>query len=261
MDLAKYIDHTNLALNAKESDIRLLCAEAVEYGFAAVCVSPLWVKLAADLLRDSEVKVCTVIGFPTGAHAASVKLAEAELALANGAQELDTVINVAALQANDIELLRDDIAPLADTAHAAGAILKVILETALLSDEEIVRACQLCWEFGADFVKTSTGMLLPGMTEDGKTGASIHAVTLMHNHRRGASSTGEHKRSERASLANALASEVQGSRRQPMGVKASGGVRDYKTAVAMIDAGATRIGTSSGVAICTHQVPDSPAVY
>jgi len=233
MNLAHYIDHTNLAPNASECDIRLLCDEAVQHNFAAVCISPIWVKLTADLLRDSDVKVCTVIGFPTGAHAASIKLAEAQLALANGAEELDTVINVAALQANNVDSLQEDIAPLADAAHGAGAILKVILETALLSDKEIIRACNACWEFGADFVKTSTGMLPAGLTKDGATGASIHAVTLMSQHARGSSNTGD-----------------------PMGVKASGGVRNRKTALAMIEAGATRIGTSSGIAI----VSDSEAV-
>ena len=230
MNLSKYIDHTNLAPNASECDIRLLCAEAIEHDFAAVCVSPIWVKLSSELLRGSTVKVCTVIGFPTGAHMADAKLAEAELALANGAEELDTVINVAALQANDLEVLRDDIAPLADAAHASGAILKVILETALLSDEEIVRASELCWDFGADFVKTSTGMLSAGLAKDGITGASITAVELMASKARGASDVGDD-------------SPIRG------GVKASGGIRDRETAIAMIEAGATRLGTSSGVAI------------
>ncbi|MCL2525535.1 MAG: deoxyribose-phosphate aldolase [Coriobacteriia bacterium] len=228
MNLNKFIDHTNLAVNATELDIRQLCAEALEYDFAAVCVNPIWVKLCADLLRDSEVKVCTVIGFPTGAHMPEAKLIEAQVALVNGAQELDTVINIAALRAEDIEMLRDDIEPLADAAHAAGAILKVILETALLEDDEIVRACNLCWDFGADFVKTSTGMLLPGMAEGGQTGASLHAVGLMARHAAGASNQGV-----------------------PMGVKASGGIRDRDTAIDMIEAGATRIGTSSGIPICT----------
>ncbi|MCL2606520.1 MAG: deoxyribose-phosphate aldolase [Coriobacteriia bacterium] len=226
MKLNKYIDHTNLAPNASESDIRLLCAEALEYDFAAVCVSPTWVKLAADLLSKSEVKVCTVIGFPTGAHAAGTKLAEAQLALVNGAQELDAVINIAALQASNYEILSEDIGLLADATHAKGAILKVILETALLSDEEIIRACEWCWEFGADFVKTSTGMLAASLSKDGNTGASIHAVRLMASKARGSSSVGD-----------------------PMGIKASGGIRDRETAMAMIDAGATRIGTSSGIAI------------
>ncbi|MCL2379285.1 MAG: deoxyribose-phosphate aldolase [Coriobacteriia bacterium] len=229
MNLAKYIDHTNLAVDASESDIRLLCAEAIEHGFAAVCINPIWVKLASDLLRESRVKTCTVIGFPTGAHMAEVKLQEAQLALANGADELDTVINVAALKANDVQTLQDDIAPLADAAHAAGATLKVILETALLSDAETVRACELCWKFGADYVKTSTSML-----KGEKSGASIHAVKLMHQHRRGISNVGD-----------------------PMGVKASGGIRDFDTAVAMIEAGATRLGTSSGIAIVTDSTSDS----
>jgi len=226
MNLAKYIDHTNLSPSASESDIRLLCAEAREHEFAAVCVNPIWVKLASDLLRGSDVKVCTVIGFPTGAHMPEVKLKEAELALANGAEELDTVINITALKASDIQTLQDDIAPLADAAHAAGAMLKVILETALLNDEEIIRACELCWKFGADYVKTSTGMLPSKGTEN--NGAATHAVTLMHRHRRGKSTVGD-----------------------PMGVKASGGIRDRKTALAMIEAGATRLGTSSGTAILT----------
>ena len=230
MNLSKYIDHTNLAPNASVCDIRLLCAEAIEHNFAAVCVSPIWVKLAADLLRGSNVRVCTVIGFPTGAHMADAKLAEAELALVNGAKELDTVINVAALQAKDLEVLRDDIAPLADAAHASTAILKVILETALLNDEEIAHACELCWEFGADFVKTSTGMLPAGLARDGVTGATLSAVELMASKARGASGVGD-----------------------PMGVKASGGIRDKKTAIAMIEAGATRLGTSSGIAIVSDK--------
>jgi len=227
-NLASYIDHTNLAVNASEGDIRLLCAEAVEHGFAAVCVNPIWVKLAADLLKDSKVKVCTVIGFPTGAQTAASKQVEAELALANGAQELDMVINIAALQAGNKEALSNDMAHLADIAHEHGAILKVILETALLSDEEIIRGCELSWEFGADFVKTSTGMLAAELSANGTTGASIHAVKLMASKARGSTNVGD-----------------------PMGIKASGGIRDKATAIAMIDAGATRLGTSSGVAIVT----------
>ena len=237
-NLASYIDHTNLAVNASEGDIRLLCAEALEHGFAAVCVNPIWVKLAADLLKESAVKVCTVIGFPTGAQTAASKQVEAELALANGAQELDMVINIAALQAGDKEALSNDIAHLADIAHEHGAILKVILETALLSDEEIVRACELSWEFGADFVKTSTGMLATGLSPDGNTGASIHAVKLMASKTRGSTNVGD-----------------------PMGVKASGGIRDRATAIAMIDAGATRLGTSSGIGIVSSTDDAEESIY
>jgi deoxyribose-phosphate aldolase len=213
--IAQYIDHTNLSADANGSDIKQLCAEAHEYGFAAVCVNPLWVKLAADELFESDVEVCCVIGFPTGAHLPDVKLFEAKLALEHGACELDTVINIAALKANDYESVRADVEPLVKLAHENKALLKVILEIALLTDEEIIRGCQWCEQFGADFVKTSTGML-----KGENTGATTHVVRLMRE-----------------------------SVSEDIGIKASGGVRDFTTAEAMIEAGATRIGTSSSVAM------------
>ena len=215
MNLAAYIDHTNLAPDASESDIRQLCTEADEHGFAAVCVQPIWVCLAADLLKGTSVATCTVIGFPTGAHMPEVKQKEAELALLDGARELDTVINLTALKASNHEGIKADIAPLAELAHAEGALLKVILEVALLTDEEIVRGCQWSEEFGADFVKTSTGML-----KGANTGATVPAVELM-----------------RATVS------------PHVGVKASGGIRDRACAEAMIAAGATRLGTSSSLEI------------
>ena len=215
MDLAPYIDHTNLAPDASAEDIAQLCAEAREHSFAAVCVNPAWVLLAALELPQSEVAVCSVVGFPTGAHLPETKLREAELALHDGASELDTVINIAALKADDYESIKEDIAPLAEAAHKRGALLKVILEVALLKDEEIIRGCQWAEEFGADYVKTSTGTL-----KGEGTGATIHTVKLM-----------------RASVSPTV------------GVKAAGGIRDRATAEAMLAAGATRIGTSSSLAM------------
>jgi len=209
--LAKYIDYTNLSPAASKTDIEKLCAEARTHGFAAVCINPLWVRTAADALRNCPVAVCTVIGFPLGATPNIVKLFEAQRTLADGAKELDMVINVAALKAGDHEGIKGDIAPLAQAAHADDALLKVILEVALLSDEEIVRGCQWAEESGADFVKTSTGTL-----KGEGTGATVHTVELM-----------------RASVSPAI------------GVKAAGGIRDRETAEAMIAAGATRIGTST----------------
>ena len=215
MDFAKYIDHTNLATDANAEDIAHVCAEAKEYGFAAVCVNPIWVEMAVDLLDGTDVEVCSVIGFPTGAHRPEVKFFEALRALSDGATELDMVIDVAALKANDRETVDRDIAPLADAAHENDAVLKVILETALLTDEEIIRGCQWAEQFGADYVKTSTGML-----KGENTGATTRVIALM-----------------RESVSDGI------------GVKASGGIRDRQTAEAMIAAGATRIGTSSSVAI------------
>jgi deoxyribose-phosphate aldolase len=213
--IAGFIDHTNLSVDASASDIKQLCAEARKYEFAAVCVNPIWVKLAAEELVDSPVAVCSVIGFPTGAHMPEVKLLEAQTALADGARELDTVINIAALKANDYDTVRKDIEPLASLAHENQAILKVILETALLTDEEIVRGCQWSEQFGADFVKTSTGML-----KGENSGATTHVVELMRK------SVSRH-----------------------IGVKASGGIRDHSTAKVMLMVGATRIGTSSSVSM------------
>lgn len=216
MDLARYIDHTALKPETTAAQIEKLCAEARQYGFASVCVNPSYVPLAKKLLEGSTVKVCTVIGFPLGATSTGAKIAEAEIALADGAEELDMVINVGMLKssAHTYERLYvlHEIAQLAATAHEGKAILKVIIETSLLTDDQKRTACTLAKKAGADFVKTSTGF--------NGGGATVEDIKLMR--------------------------EVVGPE---MGVKASGGVGDYATAKAMIEAGATRIGASKGVAI------------
>lgn len=211
-DLAKYIDHTVLKPDTTADEIDVLCDEALEYGFASVCINPTWVKRSADRLRGSEVKVCTVIGFPLGANTPEIKAMEARKALRDGAREVDMVINIGALKSGQHELVRKDIEKVVDAAHESGAICKVILETALLTDEEKVIASALSKQAKADFVKTSTGF--------GGGGATVYDVALMR--------------------------ETVGP---DMGVKASGGVRTLEDAEDMIAAGATRIGASAGVQI------------
>lgn len=206
------IDHTLLKPEATEGDVRRVCEEAAHFGFAAVCVSPFWVRVAAEALRDASVRVCTVIGFPLGANRLEVKLAEARAALGEGATELDMVLNVGALRSGFLDSVREEIAALAGAAHASGAILKVILETCLLTREEKIMACRLAIEARADFVKTSTGFSTGG--------ATVEDVRLLR--------------------------ETVGS---GLGVKASGGVRTLAALQEMVRAGATRIGTSSGVGI------------
>jgi len=213
MDIARYIDHTLLKPEATEKQIRALCEEAKIHSFAAVCVNPCHVKLCAQLLDGTPVKVCTVAGFPLGASLTETKALEARSALRDGAREIDMVINVGALKDGNDELVRHDIEVLADICHKNSAILKVIIEAALLTDEEKAHACRLARQASADFVKTSTGF--------GPGGASVHDVQLMSD-------------------------TVKGS---GMGVKAAGGIRSFDEARKMIDAGATRIGTSSGVNI------------
>jgi deoxyribose-phosphate aldolase len=210
--IASLIDHTLLKPEATQDDIGRLCSEACEFGFASVCVNPCWVAFAREALAGSAVKICTVIGFPLGANEAATKLFEAELAFSHGARELDMVQNIGALRSQHFELVRDDIAGMAAFAHGHGAILKVILETCLLTDDEKITACRIAAEAGADFVKTSTGF--------SKSGATVEDVKLMRN------TVG-----------------------QSLGVKASGGIRTLESVRAMVAAGATRIGTSSGVAI------------
>lgn len=210
--LAKLIDHTLLKPDATPDQIAQLCYEARTYGFASVCVNPGYVKLCADLLKGTDVKVCTVIGFPLGASAPDVKVFETETALRDGATEIDMVINIGALKGRDYTLVARDIAGVVRLAHAAGALVKVIIETALLDEEEKVTACLLAKEAGADYVKTSTGF-----SGGGATAADV-----------------------------ALMRRVVGPK---MGVKASGGVRDYADAKSMVEAGATRIGASAGVKI------------
>jgi deoxyribose-phosphate aldolase len=220
LNIAKMIDHTLLKPDATEQEIAQLCFEARKYGFASVCVNPTWVSLCAELLKGSAVKVCTVIGFPLGATAPEVKVFETENAIRQGATEIDMVINIGALKARDLELVARDIRGVVNAAHAHGIIVKVIIETVLLNDEDKTIACLIAKEAGADFVKTSTGFA--------GGGATVHDVALMR--------------------------KVVGPQ---MGVKASGGVRTFEDAENMIKAGATRIGASAGVKII--QGPDGQA--
>jgi len=206
------IDHTLLKPDATQDQIAQLCYEAKKYGFASVCVNPSYVKLCADLLKETDVLVCTVIGFPLGATSTETKVFEAQKALRDGATEVDMVINVGALKSRDYERVQRDIAAVARAVHAGGALLKVIIEAALLTDEEKVAACQIAKVSGADFVKTSTGF--------GPGGATAEDVALMRR--------------------------VVGV---GMGVKASGGIRSYEDARKMIAAGASRIGASASVKI------------
>ncbi|GED72834.1 deoxyribose-phosphate aldolase [Brevibacillus reuszeri] len=216
MKMNKYIDHTLLKPEATQAMIDKLCAEAKEHDFASVCVNPYWVKRSAELLAGTDVKVCTVIGFPLGASTSEVKAAETSDAIRNGATEVDMVLNVGALKSGDLETVKADVA--AVKKAAGDVLLKVILETGLLTDEEKETACKLCVEAGADYVKTSTGF--------GPGGATVEDIALMRK---------------------TVGADV--------GVKASGGVRDGEAALAMIEAGASRIGTSSGVSIVTGAKP------
>ena len=220
IDLAKYIDHTLLKPEATAADIDKLCDEAREYNFASVCINPTWVKRAADSLRGTEVVTCTVIGFPLGATTTAIKAMEARRALRDGAREVDMVLNVGALKSGEFDLVRDDIAKVAEAAHEVGGLCKVILETALLTDEEKVVASSLAKEAKADFVKTSTGF--------GSGGATVYDVALMR--------------------------ETVGP---DMGVKASGGVRTLEDVEDMIAAGASRIGASAGVQIVSGDQGDT----
>lgn len=212
MNIAKYIDHTNLKACASKEDIIKLCEEAKKYNFYAVCVNPYRVKLAKKQLQGTNIKVATVIGFPLGATPTEVKVFEAKKALEDGTDEVDMVLNIGALKDKDYKYVRNDIAEVVRIAHEKGAIVKVIIETCYLSDNEKEIACKLAMEAGADFVKTSTGF--------GTGGATIEDVKLMR--------------------------KVVGDK---LGVKAAGGIRTYEEALAMINAGANRIGTSSGVKI------------
>ena len=211
-DLASYIDHTLLKPDASREDVLRVCAEAVEHRFKSVCVNPVWVSTVHNALKDTGVDTCSVIGFPLGATTTEVKVFEAQGALQDGADEIDMVIDIAAARHEDRDALVRDVASVAEVVHEAGAILKVIIETALLTDEQKVLACEAAVEAGADFVKTSTGF--------NGGGATVQDVALMRR--------------------------TVGPK---LGVKASGGVRSREDALAMIDAGATRIGASSGIAI------------
>ena len=210
--IAALIDHTALKPETMAADIERLCAEAAEHRFASVCINPCWVGLAARLLEGTGVKVCTVVGFPLGASTTEAKVLEAAIAIRCGASEIDMVQNVGALRSGDALRVSQDIAAVVDLAHANGAIVKVILETALLNHDQKVLACQLAQQAGADFVKTSTGFV--------SGGATVEDIALM-----------------RATVGPLL------------GVKASGGVRTLDDVNKMVAAGATRIGASAGVAI------------
>ncbi len=211
-EVSRYIDHTLLKPEATRSEIETLCSEARAYNFASVCVNPTWVKECAFALYGSPVKVCTVVGFPLGATLGDVKGYETRRSIFDGATEIDMVINIGALKSGANEIVARDIEQVVNAAHDACAIVKVILETALLTDEEKVRACLLAKEAGADFVKTSTGF--------SKGGATVADISLMR--------------------------QTVGA---SMGVKAAGGVKDLASAKEMIAAGATRIGASAGVKI------------
>lgn len=221
--LARMIDHTLLKPEATKQQIEQLCAEAKHFQFASVCVNPCYVKLCAQLLRDTKVKVCTVIGFPLGATSTEAKVAEAEQALKDGARELDMVINVGMLKSGMDAYVEQDIRAVGRVAHRTGAILKVIIETGLLTDEEKVKACVIAKRAGADFVKTSTGF--------SKGGATAGDIRLMR--------------------------KVVG---QALGVKASGGVRTQEQALELIESGADRIGASASVKIVLGE-KDQSASY
>ena len=210
--LASMIDHTLLKPEATEPQIRQLCDEAKQYGFASVCINPTHVKLCADLLKDDPSRVCTVVGFPLGATLPQVKAFETLQAVVDGATEIDMVVNIGALKNKNDDLVERDIAAVVQAAHAGGALVKVIIEAALLTDDEKVRACRLAKKAGAEFVKTSTGF--------GPGGATTHDVTLMR--------------------------QTVGPE---MGVKAAGGIRTLQDAQAMIEAGANRLGASASVKI------------
>lgn len=217
MNLNKYIDHTVLKADTSKAKVQQIIDEAIQYDFMSLCINPTWVSFAAKQLATTDVKVCTVIGFPLGANTSAVKAFEAADAIKHGADEVDMVINIGAAKDGDWDLVESDIQAVVD---ASGDVLtKVIIETSLLTDEEKIKACQAAVRAGADFVKTSTGF--------STAGATVSDIALMR--------------------------QTVGP---DMGVKASGGVRSIADAQAMIDAGATRLGTSNGVDIMKGNVAD-----
>lgn len=209
--IASMIDHTALKPETTETEIEKLCSEAIQYGFASVCINPYHVKKAYDMLSHSNVKVCTVIGFPLGANSTDTKVFEACKAVQDGASEVDMVINIGALKSQRLDIVYNDIKSVVESVKGQ-AIVKVIMETCLLTDDEKVKVCEIAKDAGANFVKTSTGF--------NKSGATVHDIELM-----------------RKTVGDSL------------GVKASGGIRTYDDAVNMINAGASRIGASSSVKI------------
>jgi deoxyribose-phosphate aldolase len=209
---ARLIDHTILRADATRAEVLQVCAEALQFEFASVCVNSYWVPLVAAQLRGSSVKTCTVVGFPLGAASTASKVAETLEAIAEGATEVDMVLNIGALKAGEDNFTEIDISAVATACHLGGAILKVIIETALLDDEQKVRACRIAVRAGADFVKTSTGFA--------KSGANVEDIALM-----------------------------RGTVGPNIGVKASGGIRTLDDLKAMVAAGASRVGASSSVRI------------
>ena len=224
MEIASYIDHTLLKPTAVESDIRQLCLEALECGFASVCVNSCRVPMAAECLKGSAVKVCAVTGFPLGAMSTFAKFTETEWCLQNGADEIDTVINIGMLKEGNLVGVEDELNRLAELVHSGGGILKVIFENCLLDKSEIVDACRISIAAGVDFVKTSTGF--------SHGGATVDDVKLMLN-------------------------QVSGK----CCVKAAGGIRSREEALQMIELGVKRIGTSSGIAILQGVVPENGKGY
>lgn len=212
MELNRYIDHTLLKQDASYEQVKKLCSEAREYNFHSVCINSYFVKKAVSLLQGSTSLVCTVVGFPLGASTMETKRFEAMKAVAEGAKEIDMVLNISAIKSGEWQYVLDDMSSLAQVCHQQGGLLKVILETCLLTEEEKKKACELAIKAGVDFVKTSTGF--------STSGATVEDVKLMRS--------------------------IVGFK---IGVKASGGVRDIATANAMIEAGATRLGTSASVEI------------
>lgn len=215
MNYNKMIDHTVLKADTPLETVKRICDEAIEYGFASVCINPCHVAYCADYLKDSDVNVCTVIGFPLGANTSAVKAFETKDAIANGADEIDMVMNIGALKDKNYDLVRDDVKAVVEAAN--GTLVKVILETCLLTEDEIKKACELCVEAKADYVKTSTGF--------STRGATIEDVQIMK-------------------------AAVQGKAK----VKAAGGVRTHEDMVKIVEAGADRIGTSAGCSLVEKKV-------
>ena len=222
MEIGKYIDHTNLKMDATSKDIAKLCHEAIEYGFETVCVNPCYVTLAKDLLKDTNIGVCTVIGFPLGATTPKVKSFEAIEACDNGADEIDMVINVGTLKDKDYDFIKKEIEEVRDSID--GKVLKVIIETSLLEDDEIIKMTEICNETFANFIKTNTGF--------GARGVSLHDVELINKHKD-----------------------------ELLEIKASGGIKTFKQMDELIKAGATRIGTSHSVDIVTHMKEENKWNY
>ena len=220
MNIAGYIDHTVLKPTTMVADVEKLCSEALQYQFAAVCVPPLFVKKAKDLIETSNVKVATVIGFPFGYSAIEAKVAEVVLAIIDGADELDVVINISAIKNNDWQFLANEINAILPIVKSKGKVIKIIIESGILTNDEIIKCCDLYGAAGVDYMKTSTGYA--------EKGATPEAVQLMRKH---------------------LADSIR--------IKASGGIKNYTFAKQLIDAGATRIGCSSSITIVNEAVPEN----